>query len=119
MNLYIISNVLWDATRGMCVIAAESMSHCEEIYVKKFEHCEMWSGGEIIDAQQDFRKNASRKRRRIFLMAFTVKRCSDRDKLLYQSWEFLPNDDHTRMLAGIQDLIIPKVDEEYYAAIDF
>jgi hypothetical protein len=29
MNLYIISNVLWDATRGMCVIAAESMSHCE------------------------------------------------------------------------------------------
>jgi len=57
MNLYIISNVLWDATRGMCVIAAESMSHCEEIYVKKFEHYEMWSGGEVIDAQQDFRKN--------------------------------------------------------------
>ena len=57
MNLYIISNVLWDATRGMCVIAAESMSHCEEIYVKKFEYYEMWSGGEIIDAQQDFRKN--------------------------------------------------------------
>ena len=55
MNLYIISNVLWDATRGMCVIAAESMSHCEEIYVKKFEHYEMWSGGEIIDAQQDFK----------------------------------------------------------------
>jgi len=55
MNLYIISNVLWDATRGMCVIAAESMSHCEEIYVKKFEHCEMWSGDEIIDAQTDFK----------------------------------------------------------------
>jgi len=55
MNLYIISNVLWDVTRGMCVIAAESMSHCEEIYVKKFEHYEMWSGGEIIDAQQDFK----------------------------------------------------------------
>ena len=52
-------------------------------------------------------------------MAFTVKRCGDRDKRLYQSWEFLPNDDHTRMLAGIQDLIKPKVDEEYYAAIDF
>ena len=38
-------------------------------------------------------------------IAVTVKRCSDRDKRLYQSWEFLPNDDHTRMLAGIQDLI--------------
>ena len=49
----------------------------------------------------------------------TVKRCGDRDKLLYQSWEFLPSADHTRMLAGIQDLIKPKVDEEYYAAIDF
>jgi len=55
MNLYIISDVLWDVTRGMCVIAAESMSHCEEIYVKKFEHYEMWSGGKIIDAQTDFK----------------------------------------------------------------
>lgn len=52
-------------------------------------------------------------------IAATVKQCGDRDKRLYQSWEFLPNDDHTRMLAGIQDLIKPKVDEEYYAAIDF
>jgi hypothetical protein len=52
-------------------------------------------------------------------MAFTVKQCGDRDKLLYQNWEFLPNDDHTRMLAGIQDLIKPKVEEECYAAIDF
>ena len=52
-------------------------------------------------------------------IAVTVKRCSDRDKRLYQSWEFLPNEDHARMLAGIQDLIKPKVDEEYYAAIDF
>jgi hypothetical protein len=52
-------------------------------------------------------------------IAVTVKRCSDRDKRLYQSWEFLPNEDHARMLAGIQDLIRPKVDEEYYAAIDF
>lgn len=41
MNLYIISNVLWHYSRGMCVIAAESMSHCEEIYVKKFEDYEL------------------------------------------------------------------------------
>ena len=58
-------------------------------------------------------------------IAATVKQCGDRDKLLYQSWEFLPSADHTRMLAGIQDLIKPKAaiasvpSEEYYANIDF
>jgi len=55
MNLYIISNVLWHYSRGMCVIAAESMSHCEEIYVKKFEDLEIWCGNEIIDSQTDFK----------------------------------------------------------------
>lgn len=50
------------------------------------------------------------------MIAVTVKQCGDRDKLLYQSWEFLPSEDHTRMLAGIQDLIKPKVDDEYYVA---
>lgn len=59
MNLYIISNVLCHYSRGMCVIAAESMSHCEEIYVEKFEYQEIWSGNKIIDAQQDFRKDST------------------------------------------------------------
>lgn len=36
MNLYIINNVLYDYTAGMCVIAAESMSHCEQIFMEQF-----------------------------------------------------------------------------------
>lgn len=36
MNLYIINDVLYDYTPGMCVIAAESMSHCESIFMKEF-----------------------------------------------------------------------------------
>jgi len=36
MNLYIINDVLYDYTAGMCVIAAESMPHCETIFMKEF-----------------------------------------------------------------------------------
>jgi hypothetical protein len=36
MNLYIISDVLYDYTPGMCVIAAESLPRCEQIFMKKF-----------------------------------------------------------------------------------
>ena len=36
MNLYIIKEVLYDYTDGMCVIAAESMPHCEQIFMKEF-----------------------------------------------------------------------------------
>ena len=36
MNLYIINDVLYDYTAGMCVIAAESMPHCEQIFMKEF-----------------------------------------------------------------------------------
>lgn len=36
MNLYIINEVLYDYTDGMCVIAAESMPHCESIFMKEF-----------------------------------------------------------------------------------
>lgn len=36
MNLYIINDVLYDYTSGMCVIAAESMPHCEQIFIKEF-----------------------------------------------------------------------------------
>lgn len=36
MNLYILNEVLYDYTDGMCVIAAESMSQCEQIFMKEF-----------------------------------------------------------------------------------
>lgn len=36
MNLYIISDVLYDYTSGMCVIAAESLPRCEQIFMKEF-----------------------------------------------------------------------------------
>jgi hypothetical protein len=36
MNLYIINEVLYDYTDGMCVIAAESLPRCEQIFVKEF-----------------------------------------------------------------------------------
>ena len=36
MNLYILNDVLYDYTSGMCVIAAESMPHCEQIFMKEF-----------------------------------------------------------------------------------
>jgi len=36
MNLYIINEVLYDYTSGMCVIAAESLPQCEQIFMKEF-----------------------------------------------------------------------------------
>ena len=36
MNLYIIRDVLCDYTSGMCVIAAESMPRCEQIFIEEF-----------------------------------------------------------------------------------
>ena len=36
MNLYIINEVLYDYTDGMCVIAAESMPRCEQLFMKEF-----------------------------------------------------------------------------------
>lgn len=36
MNLYIINEVLYDYTDGMCVIAAESLSRCGQIFMEKF-----------------------------------------------------------------------------------
>jgi hypothetical protein len=40
MNLYIINDVLYDYTAGMCVIAAESMPRCEQVFMAEFG----WSG---------------------------------------------------------------------------
>jgi len=36
MNLYILNEVLYDYTPGMCVIAAESLPHCEQIFMEQF-----------------------------------------------------------------------------------
>ena len=36
MNLYIINDVLYDYTSGMCVIAAESKEQCRELFVERF-----------------------------------------------------------------------------------
>ena len=36
MNLYILNEVLYDYTDGMCVIAAESLPRCEQIFMKEF-----------------------------------------------------------------------------------
>ena len=36
MNLYIINDVLCDYSCGMCVIAAESLPRCEEVFVEEF-----------------------------------------------------------------------------------
>ena len=36
MNLYIINDVLYDYTPGMCVIAAESLSQCKTLFMKEF-----------------------------------------------------------------------------------
>jgi hypothetical protein len=36
MNLYILNDVLSDYTSGMCVIAAESMLQCKDLFMKEF-----------------------------------------------------------------------------------
>ena len=36
MNLYIINDVLYDYTAGMCVIAAQSMPRCEQVFMAEF-----------------------------------------------------------------------------------
>jgi hypothetical protein len=36
MNLYIINDVLYDYTAGMCVIAAKSLPRCEQIFMEEF-----------------------------------------------------------------------------------
>ncbi len=36
MKLYILKEVLYDYTDGMCIIAAESMPQCEQIFMEEF-----------------------------------------------------------------------------------
>jgi hypothetical protein len=36
MKLYILKEVLYDYTDGMCVIAAESLEHCKQLFIEEF-----------------------------------------------------------------------------------
>ena len=36
MNLYILNDVLYDYTPGMCVVAAENINQCRELFIQKF-----------------------------------------------------------------------------------
>ena len=36
MNLYILNDVLYDYTPGMCVIAAESLLQCKTLFMEEF-----------------------------------------------------------------------------------
>jgi len=36
MNLYILTNVLYDYTSGMAVISAESEEHAKQLFMKEF-----------------------------------------------------------------------------------
>lgn len=50
MNLYILKEVLYDYTPGMVIIAAESMSQCEQIFIEEFEgerHQEEFNSADI------------------------------------------------------------------------
>ena len=54
MNLYILNDVLHDYTSGMCVIVAESMKQCEELFIEKFAF--VHSHGSIVSkVQEDFK----------------------------------------------------------------
>lgn len=59
MNLYIINEVLYDYTDGMCVIAAESLSRCEQIFMGEF----------CYDGDSDWEKDVNEKLQKEFSTA--------------------------------------------------
>ena len=56
MNLYIINDVLYDYTAGMCVIAAESMPRCEQVFMERFA----WKG------DSDYTKEYNEEQQKLF-----------------------------------------------------
>lgn len=56
MKLYILKDVLCDYTSGMCIIAAESMPQCEQIFMKEFGYFTDRSGERVKDdrTQKEF-----------------------------------------------------------------
>jgi hypothetical protein len=59
MNLYILNDVLYDYTSGMCVIAAESMEQCEQIFMEEFGN----------DGDSDYAKAMNKGRQKEFISA--------------------------------------------------
>lgn len=50
MKLYILKEVLYDYTPGMCIIAAESISQCEQIFMEEFGY--YYADGEKVRDEQ-------------------------------------------------------------------
>lgn len=57
MNLYILKEVLYDYTDGMCVIAAESMPQCEQIFMEKFGYSTNRNGERVKDERVQYEFN--------------------------------------------------------------
>jgi hypothetical protein len=49
MKLYILKEVLYDYTDGMCVIAAENMNQCRELFIEEFGeyHAEEFNNAKV------------------------------------------------------------------------
>jgi len=49
MKLYILKEVLFDYTPGMCLIAAENMNQCRELFVEEFGkyHAEEFNNAKV------------------------------------------------------------------------
>jgi hypothetical protein len=56
MNLYILNDVLYDYTSGMAVIVAESLEHCNQIFIEEFgSGCDAeWAKMQNKRIQEDF-----------------------------------------------------------------
>ena len=56
MKLYILKEVLYDYTDGMCVIAAESLPQCEQIFMEEFgnDGDSDWAKADNENKQKEF-----------------------------------------------------------------
>jgi len=52
MKLYILKEVLYDYTPGMCIIAAESMPQCEQIFMQEFGYVSFDCNGELVKDEE-------------------------------------------------------------------
>ena len=54
MKLYILNDVLYDYTPGMCVIAAESLEQCKQLFIEEFS-----IGCDYADKEQERELNSA------------------------------------------------------------
>ena len=59
MKLYILKEVLYDYTDGMAVIAAESMSQCEQLFMEKFGYFTNCNGERVKDEKMQKEFNSA------------------------------------------------------------